>query len=490
MKFTQELKSGLNRDIGQFLPWREIVLVVAIFTMVVFDLVMFSYVAVKYAYRGRIYPGTKVAGVDIGGKTFPQARRILNNQLGTSQNQEISLAVAGHLYQVDLSEMGISLDRERALRQAYYHCRTGGLIGQSRNIINIFTNGLSVPMAFSVNRQQFDTYLQNIAKTSSRPATNASIRLLNGEFMVMGGTLGVGIDKEKLAAFILNTLEDNLNQPQWHQFIYEVNTVAPKIQANDLFDAKAKAESLTKQTFIFTYENRSIKASSAEIGKWVKFIAVDGAYQPVINQSAIEKYVNKLAGQIDRRVIDTKVSSKDNRIVEHGKDGQVLLRDQTVSDILYSLSGNGSRTIALQVQKRKHGKKKVRPAFNPGLYDGKYIEINLSRQRLYLWDGEEKIASYLVSTGKWSMPTPTGTRYIQGKTRRAYSRKYGLYMPWWNSIGGGYGIHELPEWPNGYKEGKWHLGIPVSHGCIRLGVGPAKRVYKWAPVGTPVYIHK
>jgi lipoprotein-anchoring transpeptidase ErfK/SrfK len=64
-------------------------------------------------------------------------------------------------------------------------------------------------------------------------------------------------------------------------------------------------------------------------------------------------------------------------------------------------------------------------------------------------------------------------------------------MPFWMAVAadGKFGIHELPEWPGGYKEGANHLGIPVSHGCIRLGVGPAKQVYDWTEVGTPVVIY-
>jgi lipoprotein-anchoring transpeptidase ErfK/SrfK len=54
---------------------------------------------------------------------------------------------------------------------------------------------------------------------------------------------------------------------------------------------------------------------------------------------------------------------------------------------------------------------------------------------------------------------------------------------------GKYGLHELPEWPNGYKEGASHLGIPVSHGCVRLGVGAAVRVFNWVEIGTPVVIY-
>jgi hypothetical protein len=126
----------------------------------------------------------------------------------------------------------------------------------------------------------------------------------------------------------------------------------------------------------------------------------------------------------------------------------------------------------------------------PGRFAGKYIDVDLTQQKLCQIESNAIIACYTVSTGKPSTPTPVGTRYIQDKNPRAWSSPYGLWMPWWNGMGEGYGIHELPEWPSGYKEGENHLGTPVSHGCVRLGVGPAEVVYNWADIGTPVYIHK
>ncbi len=122
--------------------------------------------------------------------------------------------------------------------------------------------------------------------------------------------------------------------------------------------------------------------------------------------------------------------------------------------------------------------------------EGKYIDINLARQQLSIFEDGERLGTYKVSTGKRGMATPTGTFKVLNKVGRAYSRKYNLYMPYWMAFtGAGHGIHELPEWKNGYTEGANHLGMPVSHGCVRLGVGPAAKVYNWAEVGTAVVIH-
>ncbi len=128
----------------------------------------------------------------------------------------------------------------------------------------------------------------------------------------------------------------------------------------------------------------------------------------------------------------------------------------------------------------------------PKIKEGKYIDLNLKSQVMAIFEDGKLLDAYLVSSGKRGMPTPQGTFHIANKTPRAWSKKYGLYMPYWMALvsSGDFGIHELPEWPGGFKEGQSHLGTPVSHGCVRLGVGPAEIVYNWTEIGTPVVIHE
>ncbi|MFH1030027.1 MAG: L,D-transpeptidase family protein [bacterium] len=143
----------------------------------------------------------------------------------------------------------------------------------------------------------------------------------------------------------------------------------------------------------------------------------------------------------------------------------------------------------------------IRAGLNPldnaaDAYMEKRIEVDTEKQKLsYFLDGV-RMGKLIVSTGLPSMPTAKGNFIIDGKSRRAWSSRYGLWMPFWMSLDQGkFGIHELPEWPasagrpGGYKEGANHLGKPVSHGCIRLGVGDAKILYDWAELGTEVVIY-
>ncbi|TXH01084.1 MAG: murein L,D-transpeptidase [Candidatus Moraniibacteriota bacterium] len=127
----------------------------------------------------------------------------------------------------------------------------------------------------------------------------------------------------------------------------------------------------------------------------------------------------------------------------------------------------------------------------PQKTDGKYIDINLGSQVMTLFEDGRAIDSFIISSGKRGMDTPRGEFAVQNKANRPWSKQYGLYMPYWQAItpDGKYGIHELPEWPGGYKEGANHLGTPVSHGCVRLGVGAAERVFAWSDIGTPIVIY-
>lgn len=136
----------------------------------------------------------------------------------------------------------------------------------------------------------------------------------------------------------------------------------------------------------------------------------------------------------------------------------------------------------------------VEAGFDPVKSEGAKLDVSLrvdlSTQTMdYLLNGFVW-KSFLVSTGKVSTPTLKGSFEILNKIERAWSKSYGLWMPYWMGINSpGIGIHELPVWPNGYREGEDHLGTPVSHGCIRLGLNSALYIYEHVEPKTKVLIY-
>ena len=107
------------------------------------------------------------------------------------------------------------------------------------------------------------------------------------------------------------------------------------------------------------------------------------------------------------------------------------------------------------------------------------VVVSLTDQRAYLYRGSELVAVSTISTGKDEKPTPTGIFTVLDKKPFYRSKKYdNAPMPWMQRIDD-YGIA---------LHAGFNPGYPASHGCIRLPVAFAKKLYNVTGVGTPVFI--
>ena len=107
------------------------------------------------------------------------------------------------------------------------------------------------------------------------------------------------------------------------------------------------------------------------------------------------------------------------------------------------------------------------------------VVVSLTDQLAFLYRGDTLVAVSTISTGKDEKPTPTGIFSVLDKRPFYRSKKYdNAPMPWMQRIDQ-YGVA---------LHGGYNPGYPASHGCIRLPVAFAKKLYTVTGVGTPVYI--
>jgi tetratricopeptide (TPR) repeat protein len=127
------------------------------------------------------------------------------------------------------------------------------------------------------------------------------------------------------------------------------------------------------------------------------------------------------------------------------------------------------------------------------LFPPKRIEVDISKQHFYAWEGAQLVYSFVTSTGLPGRDTATGHYHVLDKMPMAYSSVWRLKMPNWLGIyyvgGIENGIHALPIRPDGSVMWGGLLGQKASYGCIILSTEAAETIYNWAEVGTPVDIH-
>ncbi len=115
----------------------------------------------------------------------------------------------------------------------------------------------------------------------------------------------------------------------------------------------------------------------------------------------------------------------------------------------------------------------------------RWIDIDLSAQRAYAYQGDEMVKGFLVSTGTWQHPTVTGVFHIYVKYRAADMSGDGYYLPdvpYVMYFYQDYGLHGT----------YWHhnFGTPMSHGCVNFSTPDSAWLYNFSSLGTVVNIHK
>ena len=124
------------------------------------------------------------------------------------------------------------------------------------------------------------------------------------------------------------------------------------------------------------------------------------------------------------------------------------------------------------------------PSPPSGGSSGRWIDVNLSAQRVTAYEGNTAVRSTLASTGLARTPTPTGRFRIYVKYASSLMSGPGYYLPnvpYAMYFYKGYSIHGT----------YWHsnFGHPMSHGCVNLPTSEAQWLYNWAAVGTLVNVH-
>ena len=113
----------------------------------------------------------------------------------------------------------------------------------------------------------------------------------------------------------------------------------------------------------------------------------------------------------------------------------------------------------------------------------KEIVIDLSEQKAYAYEDGYVVFEGRISSGRKGRETPNGEFTILQKKRHHRSNL-------WPKPNGGAKMNYMMRLTNSGIA--MHLGYvpdkPASHGCIRLKNGFAQKLYRWASVGTPVYI--
>ena len=432
-------------------------------------------------YHGRALPGVLVGNVAVTGMAEPEVRKVVEEQKG---QLKVVFQDGDKTLTATAEELGMMVDVNATVEQTLLARRDGEV---ADNLALWRTQ--SVPLTYSNDAGFLKDYItRNFPKTYVDP-TDAKLVFsdTSQRFEVQSGVLGKGFDIKRLE----QALPDLARNPR--MVVLPVTTIPVEPLINDAAAAKAQKdinEQIATKLEFLRDGKVAYTALPAEIAKWVHFEpdTTAGTLTPHIDSAKVTQFLKDQVGgkvttlPVDRKVIRDKTSGTET-VVQAGRKGyQVKDIDKLTGEVVNALKNRTPLSRELDVEEAPFKTVTITGT-------GKWIEIDISQQRLTAWLGDEVVGSWLISSGTSKTPTQIG----EG---RIYSKRVSQTMT--GTIAGEYYYVPNVKWVSYFNGGEaihgtyWHnnFGQPMSHGCINMTEAAAKFIYDFAPIGTKVIVHR
>lgn len=437
-------------------------------------------------YADRILPGVQVGKLQLGGLSRAQARQLLKDQ---TSKYTVNVQIGDAAIKVDPKRFGGSYDPETTLNQAFLIGR--GQLFEVAGLWDSFNNG-QIKLAYNLDRPKLQAYVSGLSAQYSVAPVDARIAVSAGKVSVEADKPGVAVDR----AVLLDSIDASLASFASSPIVVSPATVPAAVQVKDTSSAVSAAKQIMALKVNLTYGDRTFKPTSSEIGSWIAFKA-DASQKvvPYIDTARVKGYLQSVAAAVDVPATNKKVDLINgvSKVVQEGKEGSAINQDGAVAAISSALDQKKPVEYALATRALPF---KTVYTEVVSLEGGRYIEVNLSQQRLWLYDNYQVILESPLTSGASGagFPTVTGLFAIYYKTTntylngRPYGWDYNVHVDYWMPFYKGYGLHDA-SWRNGVFGGQDYV-YNGSHGCVNLPLATAAYIYNWAAVGTPVWVHK
>ncbi len=342
-------------------------------------------------------------------------------------------------------------------------------------------------VAIDARSNKLNNFITDQATITVQPATDAKLTLDNGTIKVTDSTAGKRYGLTEPTA----TLLGSINGLQSETLKLQLLSTRPSITAQQLAPYQAKLQKMLAQQVEFIIDEKSVKASSADIADWIELTPENGgkSINIAVNSGKLIKYIDKIAADTThppKAQVEVKHSDGTSTVLIKGVNGtDVVDKDKVASTVADNLLKNKSVQTTLSIKYAAY------KTISAQAY-AKWIEVDTANKRMYAYEQTSLVHTFLVSAGAPATPTVTGQYAIYAKYDQQDMRGQNVdgsnyfqpKVPWVNYFYQDYAIHG-----NYWRPLSYFGNINSSHGCVGIVESDAKWIYNWAPIGTPVIVH-
>jgi vancomycin resistance protein YoaR len=305
-------------------------------------------------YSGRIYPGVRVLGTDLGGQTQDQARETLGAQIDAFVKQPVVLAWGDKTWQPTPEQLGLTVNLDRTIDRAFAVGRAGDLPANWRERLDARNNGTTVPLVVGMDQATLQAYLE----TEVAPQINQP--LVEGEVWLQGEQIHTTPAQEgrELRVYdALTAVTNGLAYLTTNRIELPVTVTQPVVSAAEVDQANRQLQTYLSGPFVAHAAGKEFTLQGKDISKLITLAhntdpAAPQHYTVTWNDAKMHDVALDWSTDIDHGAQSARFDWNNGQltVIKESEQGVQLLITDTIQVMKDALNTIDKRTVDLPVQ--------------------------------------------------------------------------------------------------------------------------------------------
>ena len=443
-------------------------------------------------FQDRALPGSTLSGVPVAGMTRAEVAAAVRQR---ADDVTVTVQAGAVPRTVHLTDLGATVDVDATVEAVFTANRSWSSYATS------LVSPREVEAVVRTDPAATERVVADLVDEVGRNGRDAGVRLApdRRSFVVTPAVVGQTVVPASFQEVVAAAGRDLAPATATVRFADS----EPQVSTQDAQRVADEANALVSRK-VSVGDGEDVHTASARVkASWVTIPTGDGVLgTPSLDAAKVRSWVAEeaTAAKVEpREGLRYRDSAGTVRLVRtEARDGRTVSNAAAVAAAVQKAVAAGKAytgrfeysTVEAQWKERRIAVGAERLAY-PAADGEKWIDVDLGAHTMSAYVGASRVYGPIkMVDGSPELPTVLGTFEVYLKrplmTMRGSNADGTSYetpdVPWTSFFHRGYALHGAP-WRSSF-------GYSASHGCVNLPVDVAKWVYDFAPVGTPVTVHR
>lgn len=255
-------------------------------------------------YVGRLYPGTTLLNLNLGGLAPAEAADRIEEWLAPFLDHPMMFRFGERTWTPSAADLGMRIDMEATLKRALHHGREKGLVQRYATLLRQGNDRNGIPVVVEVNTDTLQTYFDRLAGEIDRGSRSAQLVVTGTEVEIEPERMGRHIDHASMHDAVLGAAATLT--PTEIRVVTEV--VEPAITTSQLMAAQTVAATILGDAVTIERDDQRWIVTPDQLAEALVLPDDLERSLPTVDHSILETFLSPISEEVDAPPQDATVA--------------------------------------------------------------------------------------------------------------------------------------------------------------------------------------